>query len=91
VPPCLVSWVASVGDQSQGFGQASNDSISDSDFYLQWLFSVWHIFLKFFWPGYYTLKNISRGAGEMAQWHPTALPKVRSSNPSNHMVAHNHL
>jgi hypothetical protein len=22
--------------------------------------------------------------------HPTALPKVQSSNPSNHMVAHNH-
>jgi hypothetical protein len=33
------------------------------------------------------------GAGEMAQWlrTPTALPKVLSSNPSNHMVAHNHL
>jgi hypothetical protein len=33
------------------------------------------------------------GAGEMAQWiRPlTALPKVLSSNPSNHMVAHNHL
>jgi hypothetical protein len=33
------------------------------------------------------------GAGEMAQWlrAPTALPKVPSSNPSNHMVAHNHL
>jgi len=32
-------------------------------------------------------------AGEMAQWlrAPTALPKVLSSNPSNHMVAHNHL
>jgi hypothetical protein len=32
------------------------------------------------------------GAGEMAQWlrAPTALPKVLSSNPSNHMVAHNH-
>jgi hypothetical protein len=22
--------------------------------------------------------------------HPAALPKVQSSNPSNHMVAHNH-
>jgi hypothetical protein len=33
------------------------------------------------------------GAGEMAQWlrAPTALPKVLSSNPINHMVAHNHL
>jgi hypothetical protein len=32
------------------------------------------------------------GAGEMAQWARalTALPKVLSSNPSNHMVAHNH-
>jgi hypothetical protein len=33
------------------------------------------------------------GAGEMAQWLRalTPLPKVPSSNPSNHMVAHNHL
>jgi hypothetical protein len=33
------------------------------------------------------------GAGEMAQWlrAAAALPKVMSSNPSNHMVAHNHL
>ena len=32
------------------------------------------------------------GAGEMAQRLRalTALPKVLSSNPSNHMVAHNH-
>jgi hypothetical protein len=32
------------------------------------------------------------GAGEMAQQLRalTALPKVLSSNPSNHMVAHNH-
>jgi hypothetical protein len=32
------------------------------------------------------------GAGEMAQWLRalTVLPKVLSSNPSNHMVAHNH-
>jgi hypothetical protein len=39
----------------------------------------------------YSLKVQSR-AGEMAQWLrvPTALPKVQSSNPSNHMVAHNH-
>jgi hypothetical protein len=31
-------------------------------------------------------------AGEMAQWvrAPDCSPKVRSSNPSNHMVAHNH-
>jgi hypothetical protein len=32
-------------------------------------------------------------AGEMAHWlrAPTAFPKVLSSIPSNHMVAHNHL
>jgi hypothetical protein len=32
------------------------------------------------------------GAGEIAQWLRalTALPEVLSSNPSNHMVAHNH-
>jgi len=32
-------------------------------------------------------------AGEMARWLRalTALPAVRSSNLSNHMVAHNHL
>jgi len=32
-------------------------------------------------------------AGMMAQWLRalTALPEVLSSNPSNHMVAHNHL
>jgi hypothetical protein len=32
------------------------------------------------------------GAGEMAQWLRalTALLKVLSSNPSNHLVAHNH-
>jgi hypothetical protein len=38
------------------------------------------------------IKKIFPGAGEMAQWlrAPTALPKVPSSNPSNHMVAHNH-
>jgi hypothetical protein len=34
-----------------------------------------------------------REAGEMAQQVKalTALPKVLSSNPSNHMVAHKHL
>jgi hypothetical protein len=34
-----------------------------------------------------------KGTGEMAHRlrEPTALPKVLSSNPSNHMVAHNHL
>jgi hypothetical protein len=32
------------------------------------------------------------GAGELAQWlrAPTALLKVLSSNPSNHMVDYNH-
>ena len=37
-------------------------------------------------------KEPNSGAGEMAQWVRalTALPKILSSNPSNHMVAHNH-
>jgi hypothetical protein len=36
--------------------------------------------------------TLERGAGEMAQQVRalTALPKVLSSTPSNHMVAHNH-
>jgi hypothetical protein len=39
------------------------------------------------------LLEAAHRAGEMAQWLRalTALPKVLSSNPSNHMVAHNHL
>ena len=42
---------------------------------------------------YRRIKIRNSGAGEMARWlrAPTALPKVLSSNPSNHMVAHNHL
>jgi hypothetical protein len=38
------------------------------------------------------IKNSRLGAGEMAQQvrSLTALPKVLSSNPSNHTVAHNH-
>jgi hypothetical protein len=41
---------------------------------------------------YSAIKNNDIGAGEMAQWLRalTALLKVLSSNPSNHMVAHNH-
>jgi hypothetical protein len=37
-------------------------------------------------------KKSVMGAGKMAQWIRalTALGKVLSSNPSNHMVAHNH-
>ena len=37
-------------------------------------------------------KNIMIRAGEMAQWlrAQTALPKVLSSNPGNHMLAQNH-
>ena len=37
-------------------------------------------------------KIIREGAGEMAQRLRvlTALPKVLGSNPSNHMVTHNH-
>jgi hypothetical protein len=43
-------------------------------------------------PGLLENKKYSWGAGEMAQWLRalTALPKVLSSNASNHMVAHNH-
>jgi hypothetical protein len=39
------------------------------------------------------VKSGREGAGEMAQQLRalTALPEVLSSNPSNHMVAHNHL
>jgi hypothetical protein len=39
-----------------------------------------------------TDRQTDRRAGEMAQRvkAPTALLKVMSSNPSNHMVAHNH-
>jgi len=38
-------------------------------------------------------QDVSFRAGEMAQWLGalTALAEVLSSNPSNHMVAHNHL
>jgi hypothetical protein len=38
------------------------------------------------------VKKQQERAGEMAQWFraPTALPEILSSNPSNHMVAHNH-
>jgi hypothetical protein len=40
-----------------------------------------------------TLKKGIRGVREMAERLKalTDLPKVLSSNPSNHMVAHNHL
>jgi hypothetical protein len=46
---------------------------------------------------YYTeklcFKKERERAEEMAQWSrvPTALPKVMSSNSSNHVMAHNHL
>jgi hypothetical protein len=38
-------------------------------------------------------KKVGAGAGEMAQQLRAliALPEVLSSNPSNHMVAYNHL
>jgi hypothetical protein len=41
----------------------------------------------------FIVKKSGSGTGEMAQWLRalTALLKVLSSNPSNHMVAHNHL
>ena len=39
------------------------------------------------------IKNDHLEVGEMAQWLRAldALPEVLRSNPSNHMVAHNHL
>jgi hypothetical protein len=39
-----------------------------------------------------SFKRIIQGAGEMTQQLRalTALPEVLRSNPSNHMVAHNH-
>jgi hypothetical protein len=39
------------------------------------------------------IKVILSGAGEIAQWIRalTALLKIPSSNPSNHMVVHNYL
>jgi hypothetical protein len=49
---------------------------------------MWHLNSEFL------LKNhLCWLAGEMAQQLGalTALPKALSSNPSNHMVAHNHL
>jgi hypothetical protein len=47
---------------------------------------------KLSWKRLYLNKKIKTRDGEMAQWlrAPTAFPKVLSSNPSNHMVAHNH-
>jgi hypothetical protein len=41
---------------------------------------------------YLYIKNVNMWAGEMAQRvrELTALPKVLSSNPSNHIVAHDH-
>ena len=40
-----------------------------------------------------SLKEMLNGTGEMAQWLRAlpALPKVLSSIPNNHMVAHNYL
>jgi hypothetical protein len=57
------------------------------------LFNV-HVLLSPLIAEYFIVRNIPNlGAGEMAQQLRalTALPKVLSSNPSNHMVAHNHL
>ena len=38
-------------------------------------------------------RALIKWAGEMAQWLRalTALPEILSSNPRNHIVAHNHL
>jgi hypothetical protein len=42
---------------------------------------------------HHSIQEVLERAGEMAQWLRvlTVLLKVLSSNPSNHMVAHNHL
>ena len=40
---------------------------------------------------FFLILIVGFGAGERAQWALIALPKVLSSHPSNHMVAHNHL
>jgi hypothetical protein len=46
-----------------------------------------------FWNSIGNVNEINTRAGEMAQQLRalTVLPKVLSSNPSNHMMAHNHL
>jgi hypothetical protein len=48
---------------------------------------LWRVKIKSYW-----IKVIPVGAGEMVLWLRvrTALLKVLSSNPSNHMVANNH-
>jgi len=45
------------------------------------------------WKGTLHEAQVGKGAGEMAQWLRalTVLPEVLSSNPSNHMEAHNYL
>ena len=72
-----------------------NDSLHafEDDCDVKWLHLTdcfWRVFPEhiFF---YLNMKRRYR-AGEMAQWLRalTALPKVRSSNPGNHMVADNH-
>jgi hypothetical protein len=51
--------------------------------------------ISILWPHFIKSKGFKeiQWAGEMAQWlrAPTVLPEVLSSNPTNHMVAHNHL
>jgi hypothetical protein len=48
--------------------------------------------LKVLFGGNFIIFKTNYRAGEMAHWLRalTALPKVLSSNPSNHMMAHNH-
>jgi hypothetical protein len=57
------------------------------------LFCLVLVFVFFFFFFFGHVKKERIGAGEMAQQVRalTALPKVMSSNLSNHMVAHNHL
>jgi hypothetical protein len=58
-----------------------------------WTFDIVETAIGTLKAGLNVLFKICYGAGEMAQRlrELTALPKVLSSNPSNHMVAHNHL
>jgi hypothetical protein len=54
---------------------------------------VRNLSVKFQPAGWSLVLTVVQRAGEMAQWlrAPTALPEILSSNPSNYMVAPNHL
>jgi hypothetical protein len=56
-------------------------------------FDMMAYFKIFYFAMFYYLLEACSWASEMAQWVRalTALQKVLSSNPSNHMLAHNYL